>query len=361
MGKATLQWLLLGLLTASIGSLMAQEVDIPPASSAPSSSVQRITLDNGHLQLTVTPDLGGRGLALHRIGQPNLLKVGEAVAQQPHPQVSAEAGDIGYLGHDVWVGPQSGWWQQQQVNPQRQQAHANWPPDPYLGFARNRVLLHTEQVLQLEGVNSPVSGIRMQKQYGFDPNDPDTVQMQASARNIRSTSVAWDLWFNTRVSSATRVFVPLASAADLQMQALGDPGTESPAYRLQHGLLILAPAEREQAQRGKFLLQPSAGWMAGFNGKQMLLFRFQHQPRERIHPEHGQIELYVDAASANTANGLIEMELHAPYQLLTPGRAMQATERWTVLAYDGPDDAGAQQQFLCQQATRLKLAGACID
>ena len=121
------------------------------------SAVETVRLDNGTVVLEVTPQLGGRGLGFSLQGRSNLLKVGEALTSQPNPVVSATADDIGYLGHDVWLGPQSQWWTRQHVNPERRDAKANWPSDPYLAFAKTRVVERTTQRLVLEGVPVPLA------------------------------------------------------------------------------------------------------------------------------------------------------------------------------------------------------------
>jgi hypothetical protein len=112
------------------------------------------------------------------------------------------------------------------------------------------------------------------------------------------------------------------------------------------------------ARRGKAFVQPSAGWLAGFSGRQLFVIRFPHQPRSLIHPAQGQVELYLDQADAGSA--LLEMEVHAPYRTLAPGQEMQASESWTALGYDGPDTREAQVAFLCAVAApQLSLEGAC--
>ena len=73
-----------------------------------------------------------------------------------------------------------------------------------------------------------------------------------------------------------------------------------------------------------------------------------------IHPQQGQVELYLDHG-ADIAAGLLEMEVHAPYRTLAPGEAMQARERWTVLPYDGADTPQAHLAFLCG---RLQVCAA---
>lgn len=328
------------------------------------SAVETIRIENGLVALEVTPELGGRGLAFSLKGRPNLLKTGEPLATRPEPEVSATAEDIGYLGHDVWVGPQSQWWSHQDANPARREARANWPPDPFLAFADTKILERTATRLVLEGVDSPVSGVRLRKTFQLSADRPDTVEVRASARSIRATDIAWDLWFNTRTPSYTRVYVPVAGDEDVRVQSSAEPGIEPVLPRVERGLFSLdrpALAEGISARRGKVLIQPSAGWMAGFASGQLFLIRFPHHPRSQIHPEQGQVELYLDDR-ADASAGLLEMEVHAPYRTLKPGEEMEAVEWWTVLPYDGADTREAQVAFLCGEAAeRMGLGNLCGD
>ncbi|MCC8628263.1 DUF4380 domain-containing protein [Xanthomonas vesicatoria] len=325
------------------------------------AAVERIQLRNDVVELTTTPAFGGRVLSFNLRGQPSVLKIGAAVDRQPSPMVSASAGDIPYLGHDVWVGPQSQWWLHQQVNRERKASAAVWPPDPYLSLATTRAVMRAPTEVRLQGEPSPVTGVQLSKRIALSPARADTVEVQATARNIRNEAIAWDLWFNTRVAASTRVFVPVANAGDLRVQPPSEPGTVPPAFDHHAGIVALRADVRDDGmvQRGKVLLQPSAGWMAGFAGAQMLVIRFVHQPLAAIHPEQGQVELYLDAPPLHPEQGLLEMEVHAPYRQLAPGAQMQAQEQWTLLPYSGPDDAQAQRRFLCNKAKELALDNAC--
>ncbi len=317
------------------------------------AGVERIRLQSDAVVVEITPSLGGRVLHVSRVGRRNLIKIGEPVASQPTPRVAADADDIGYLGHDVWMGPQRGWWSDQDANPSRRDEKAIWPPDPYLAFARTRVIARSPDRLVLEGVDSPVTGVRMLKSFAFDPADPATVVVTATARNIRDRPLARDLWFNTRTSAATRVYVPVADARDVRVEGAADA---VPAWRIDAGVFaFLPPPPGTAMRRGKVLLQPSAGWMAGFAQGQAFVIRFDLQPREAIHPDHGQVELYLDHARDLRA-GLLEMEVHAPFRTLAPGAAMQARERWTVLPYEGPETQDAQIAFLCQRLDLCAVA-----
>jgi hypothetical protein len=331
---------------------------VPMAASA----VETVRLQNGTVMLEVTPQLGGRGLGFSLHGRNNLLKVGEAVSAQPDPEVSATAGDIGYLGHDVWLGPQSQWWTQQHANPARREAKANWPPDPYLAFGKTRIVERTPERLVLEGVPSPVSGVQLRKTFALSANRPDTVALRVQARNVRDTPVAWDLWFNTRVPSSTRVYVPVQGKQDVRVESSADKAFGPLLPRIQDGLFSFERAPLQKGlsgRRGKVFLQPSVGWMAGFAGDQLFIIRFAGQDRSLIHPDQGQVELYLDETAA-ASEGLLEMEVHAPYRTLQPDQTMDAEELWTVLAYDGADTYEAQVAFLCGEAAkRLGMPELC--
>ncbi|MCC4618206.1 DUF4380 domain-containing protein [Xanthomonas campestris pv. asclepiadis] len=342
---------------------LATRVQADELASSAKPAVERSQLHNDVLEVSATTAFGGRVLSFNLVGQPNVLKTGSAVEQQPAPQVSAAAGDIAYLGHDVWVGPQSQWWLHQQVNPARKAAAAVWPPDPYLSLATTRAVTRSHDQLILEGVPSPVTGVQLRKRVALSSTRADTVEVEATARNIRKDPISWDLWFNTRVAGGTRVFVPVADPADIRLQPPTEPGTVAPTYRHHGGVFALRADAREDGliQRGKVLLQPSAGWMAGFAGDQVLVIRFKHQPLSAIHPEQGQVELYLDAPPQHPERGLLEMEVHAPYRQLAPGEHMQANEQWTLLRYPGSDAQQAQQQFLCSKAQELQLINACAS
>lgn len=332
--------------------------------STNAAAVEVIRLENSTVVLEVTPELGGRGLSFSLKDHPNLLKVGDPVHTQPMPTVSATADDIGYLGHDVWVGPQQEWWMHQDANPVRRDAKANWPPDPYLAFATTKIVDQAPSRLVLEGVDSPVSGVRLHKTYQLSTERDDTVEVHAAARNIRDTDIAWDLWFNTRLPSSSRVYLPVSDLADVRVESFTDTAIGPLLPRIERGLFSLdSPpfSEGMTARRGKVFAQPAAGWMAAFADKQLFVIRFPHHARELIHPAQGQIELYLDD-QADAGKGLLEMEVHAPYRTLKPDEEMQAMESWTVLPYGGPDTREAHVEFLCTVAApQLSLAGACIS
>lgn len=304
--------------------------------------------------MQVTPTLGGRGLAFARQGRASVIQIGSAVHEQPKPRVDAHAEDIAYLGHDVWLGPQSGWWRDQDLNTARREAGARWPPDPWLSFADTRVLEQSARHIVLQSPDSPITGVRLQKRFTVVEGRDDSVDVAVTATNVRTQPLTRDLWFNTRTFADAVVYVPVSDAGDVRVAADPDPRRAELQPRVEAGLLRLqreaVPAGMD-GRRGKIFIQPARGWLAAFVKDQLFVIRFALQPRSAIHPEQGQVELYHDDPRERD-QGLLELEVHAPLRTLAPGESMQASERWTLLAYPGAATEPAQRAFLCGEASR---------
>ena len=320
---------------------------------------ERIALDDGRMRVEVAPALGARVVHLSLPGRGNVLKVGPAVAAVPAPEPAADGPDLPYFGHELWLGPQSQWWLDQDVNPSRRAAAAPWPPDPWLGHARNRIVERGPHSLVLEGVASPVSGLQATQSFRLTGATPPTLELVAEAVNRRDRPVRRDLWFNTRLPAGSRVFAPVAAIADARLRADADAVFDGPVAWWEDGLYSLQlepPAAGKAGRRGKIFIAPSAGWIAGFNAGQLLLIRFERQDDALIDPEHGQVELYQQWHRDDPEAGVLELEVHAPVRTLGPGESMQARESWTVFPYDGPATLEAQRGALQQALQALGLA-----
>jgi len=321
------------------------------------AEVARIPLSNDTVAVAMTPDIGGRVLSLNLIGKPNFLRVGAAVVSDPNPAVTAHAENIGYLGHETWVGPQSQWWTQQLVNPERSAAKAVWPPDPFLILAKNTVQEKNVQQVILQSPNSPVSGVALQKTFSLVDGKPNQIRLDVSAKNIRDSNVAWDIWFNTRVPHSTRIYVPVTSMNDVRIEHFTDATYGPLEHNFTDGFFALenhAPSSH-QGRKGKVFIQPAQGWMAAFRDEQLLIIKFALQPKSAIHPEQGQIELYQEFLTAHQEEGLLELEVHAPYKILKPREVMSATEIWMLLPYSGEQTAAAERAFLRELVAKAVL------
>ena len=337
--------LLLGV--ALCANAAATEETAGPAVAAPAP--ERVRLDDGHLQVEVAPAIGGRVVHLSLPGRGNVLKVGPALDTVPAPEPAADGPDLPYFGHELWLGPQSRWWQDQDVNPQRRAAAAPWPPDPWLAHARNRIVERSAHALVLEGVASPVSGLQASQSFRLSGRAPATLELAAEAVNRRDRALRRDLWFNTRLPAGSRVFAPVARPEDARLRADGDAVFDGPVAWWEDGLYslqLVPPPPGKAGRRGKVFIAPSAGWIAGFNAGQLLLIRFERQDDARIDPEHGQVEIYQQWHHDDPQAGILELEVHAPLRTLAPGETMRAGETWTVFPYDGPDTLQAQREAL---------------
>ena len=312
------------------------------------AEVTRIPFSNGTVAIEITPDIGGRVLSASLVGQPNFLRVGPAVISDPNPQVTPESNNIGYLGHETWVGPQSQWWVHQLLNPRRAAAKAVWPPDPFLILAKNTVQEKNAQQVTLESPNSPISGVVMQKTFSLVEAKPNQIRLDVTAQNIRDSNVAWDIWFNTRVPHTTNVYVPIASMKDVRIEHFTDATYGPLEHNFSEGFFALEnfSPSTHQGRKGKVFIQPSQGWMAAFRDQQLLVIQFTLQPKSAIHPEQGQIELYQEFLNKSPEEGLLELEVHAPYKTLKPRDTMSATEVWTLLPYKNEQTPAAQRAFL---------------
>lgn len=311
--------------------------------------IRQVTLTNDRLQLVISPDIGGRVLHASLNNAANLLRVDSGLLAQGLPEVRADGSNVGYLGHIVWVGPQSSWWLQQRLNPGRRAARAAWPPDPYTVLAASQIVEQNPNTLVLALAESPVTGLSMTKTFRLSEVG-NRVQLDVQANNRRGESVAWDLWFNTRVPADSTVLVPVTEASDVRGHNPFQPGVQEPvAYRLEQGVLALEqrPASSAEKQRaGKLFITPSANWLASFADDQVLIIRFDHVAAEKIHPEHALVELYMDYRGEDYAAGLIELEVHSAYHRVPAGGTLAAGETWTILPYSGADTLAARIRFI---------------
>ncbi|WGL18382.1 DUF4380 domain-containing protein [Microbulbifer bruguierae] len=300
----------------------------------------RQRLANDYLRYEFTADIGGRGLAFSIPGYPNLLKVDEQLLAQPIPPVTAEGENFGYLGHIVWIGPQQNWWRFQSVNTSRRDSRADWPPDPYTVLGENTLHWESPSHAVLSSTPSPVTGLQLTRHAKLDG---DRLVHTVTASNTRDNSVAWDIWFNSRVASNTQVLVPVKDfSGDVRIaQFDGNPAPDQQVQKM--GFFDF---KRTGKSKAKAFIQPAAGWLAAFAADQVFIIEFPLQPRSAIHPAQGQVELYLDYDPENPAAGLLELEVHGPYVQLAPGETMSASEQWRAIAYSGENNLQAKVAFL---------------
>jgi hypothetical protein len=288
-----------------------------------------VFLENDKIEIGIFPELAGSALVLRRPGGANFLYV--------HPEdwlewdsVIPDPKEVGkwtdFFGHIIWLGPQSDFWNQQDVFPE---LHGNaWPPDPSLVYGSCRILEQTPDKLVLEGPGSPYTGIRLTKTYQLKESG---VEMEVIATNISERTLKWDIWSNTRVPTCFPFLVPVENSDHARIDT-GDP--ELIAWSADSGYFSFDLTPGETPAKAKAYVTASKPWIAAFSGDTVFLKSFDSVDPAQVHPEQALVEIYYNKTAEKGA-GFLELEAHGPYTSLKPGESMTFHETWTLLPYTG--------------------------
>jgi len=330
----------LGLASAvvALGWTGAAPVDDPAPEKSEEGAMDLVEISNGAITVGALPALGGRVVVLRTTDGENLLHSDPKFWKAPFPKPALETPFAPWNGRIVWVGPQSGFWSQQEVRPEI--TEGGWPPDPFNEAGRFEILEQTPARLRLIGPLSPVTGLVFEHDYEI--TGERTVRMTVTASNGRTEPVSWDLWPNTRVRPEGHPYVPLGPVEPLRVDG-PDPGQEfvgAYPHEVVDGWLAMPPgAQPEPPQRrlsAKAFVRPSQGLIAFFHGRHLLVIRAEMVPVEELHPEQAFVEIY-RGAGTEPEHSILELEMHGPYETLAPGASMSFEQTFEVLDYDGGD------------------------
>ncbi len=316
-----------------------------------------IILNNDNIEVGILPEVGGRVVLLRKPGYKNILKADENLWVNPEkhkPKISAFSDFKAFNGHIAWVGPQSDWWSNQDINKVRRDNKADWPPDPYLIYGNYEIISKEDDYIKMIGPSSPVSGVRLINEITIESRG--TVKFTVTAENIRDKNVRLDLWMNTRLDGFAKGYVPIDENGILKLVKSENETNEVTPYRIEENYFYFNPSipqhpRREQVQ--EVHLDPTAGFIAGFSERQMLIIRFEKLNKQLIHPEHGPVELY-NFINEKGDDTLLELEVHSTYRMLLPGETMSFTETWELTPYNGDTNAANQIKYLQLYENRIK-------
>ena len=298
------------------------------------------------LTVGLVPGLGGRIVELRADAGENLLDADSRFWKEPYPPAELRTPFEAWNGHTYWVGPQSAWWTQQELDPERRKAKATWPPDPFHETARYEVRERSPARVRLESPPSQVTGLS--RQLEVELVGPRRVRIRVTGTNVRTSPVAWSFYSNTRVRPEGWVYVRLAPDGIKRIDGLREESAAYP-HRLVRGFFVSPPgvaaAPAGKARTADVSLRPAAAEIAYFRGHQLLLKRAETFKEARLHPEETLVEIYRSSGSGREAR-LLELELHGPFESLGPGQSMTFEETWEIRDYPGPPVTGAQLDFL---------------
>jgi hypothetical protein len=280
-------------------------------------------------------------------GADNLLDADPRVWKEPFPPADLRTPFEPWNGHTYWVGPQSAWWTQQDMDPERRRAKATWPPDPFHETARYEVRESSRSRARLESPPSPITGLR--RQLEVELVGARRVRIRVTATNVRKTPVAWSFYSNTRVRPDGWAYVRLAADGIKRIDSPGD-GSAYP-HRIVRGFFVsppgLKPAPAETPRTADAFLRPVEAEIAYFRGHQLFRKRTASVSEMRLHADETPVEIYRSSGGGRDAE-LLELEMHGPYETLAPAQTMSFEETWEILDYPGPAESGAHLDFLAR-------------
>ncbi len=305
-------------------------------------------LNNGILKAGILPDVGGRMVFFSTADGINLLKSDSAFWNEPkHERIEPTPwSDFkGYNGLITWLGPQSQWWTNQEVNPKRREDKSQWPPDPFLIYGSFTIVKSSDTSITLVGPDSPVSGVRLRKTYEMFE---DKLKIHVEAENIRSSDVAWDLWSNARFDGYTKFFVPVRHDNMVRLITFDDDTREPLDYRIDKGMFTFIPEKPSDIKKrrlAKAFIHPDKGNIIVQKNKHILLIDFNLVDQEFIHPEQALVEVY-SSFQIEPADDLLELEHHSAFRVLKPGEKLELTETWSIHDSDDTNDPQSQLETL---------------
>jgi hypothetical protein len=319
-----------------------------------------LRLSEAGLRLGIVPGLGGRIVELRAAGGENLLDADPRFWKEPFPPADLRTPFASWNGHTYWVGPQSAWWTQQDLDPDRLRARATWPPDPFHETARYEVREWSPSKARLESPLSPITGLR--RELEVELIDASRVRVRVIATNGRTTPVAWSIYSNTRVRPDGWAYVRLAPNGITRIEGPRD-GSAYP-HRMVRGFFASPPgvkaAGAATALTADVYLRPAEPQIAYFRRRQVLLKRSESLSEARLHPEETLVEIYRSSGGPSDAP-LLELEMHGPYQTLQPGQAMSFEETWEILDYRGAGEPEAHVDFLERRAAASRRSCATAE
>lgn len=286
-----------------------------------------VWLKNDQIEVGILVDVGGRVVWTSLLGHDNLLLADSAQWNQPanlRPDMNPNKPFVGYNGHINWLSPQSEWWVKQDSFPKLKERHAEFPPDPYWIYAPYKILSKTDTSLVLQSPPSPYTHVQFEKTVSIRNNQ---VLLKTIATNIGMDTVSWGLWFNTRMNAQSEVFVPAQRVKLTKAQNW----TEMPKLDSCEGYFSFIPETPTsyRPNRAKAFFSSPNSLIAGHQSKQWLIIQTNPQQQNNVHPEQGQIELYMENAS-NSKRDIQELEMHFNYQAIAPKHSIEASQYWII-------------------------------
>jgi len=296
----------------------------PAKSFEPGSNV---VLENRVVRVVIAPYAGGRILEYRLLHGPNVLQGDPEMEPGEVPEPSFDARFQPLQGHVFWVSPQSRWWSSRGG----EERGKEWPPDPWLIYGRDKIVARTAHSLQLQGVPSPLSGVRLDKQYELLADG--RLQLEAVMTNVSDEPATWAIWSNTRLPITSRLRLP--KRPEVSWRYSHEPGLQSEyqSWRLEEkkDWLAVDLAETGEAVTGKALVTTEIGWVeARHSGLTFQKSTAWLAGAGEVPVGHGPVEIFATAGPSG-GEGFLEIEFHGAERTLAPGESQKYRETWRLV------------------------------
>lgn len=308
------------------------------------------SITNGTIKADILTDVGGRIIFFGRIDGENVLESDPTLWEEtPEERITPTPETLdfkAYNGHEVWVGPQSLWWKQQDLNENKRHSTLFWPPDPYISFGNYSILEQHNNKIIIESEKSPISGIVITKEIEIDTTGK--LHFTATIENIRTTAVEWDIWFVTRVNGHNLNFAPINSPDEVTLSEPSHPYQGRPRYKTEEGFFSFTPLDKDpnyEECTGKAFIRSNHPLIATVCGDELFVLQYTHHDAETIHPEQSEIELY-NFVHQERKKSLLELEYHSPFQTLKPNEKMSSSMSWELIPLNNIREEGEIRKIL---------------
>lgn len=291
-----------------------------------------VWLKNDKIEVGILKEVGARVVVLRKPGGINIFKADSNLwinANQTKPKVDAFANFKAYNGHIVWLGSQQEWWTKQEINQNRKNQKANWPPDPYIIYDDYKIVEKSDNYIKLYGNKSPVSGVQLVKELQIK-ND-GKVTFKTTLVGTRKEGVNWDIWMNSRMDGFDQVFAPIDTTYKFDLIVKENPQKEVTKFKIENGYFTFHPSvPRKNEQVQEVHLKPSKEFIVGVKNNILFITRFKMENPEELSPGHRQIELY-NSINKTGDDTLLELEIHGSYRRLYEGDSSEMSLEWELL------------------------------
>jgi len=297
------------------------------------------------IKLGVSPEIGGMMLYLSKNNSENIVRSNPILydsAVAVSPEILRDI--VPFIGHATWLGPQSDWWQQQSVHEERKQQVATWPPDPTITEGAYTIRNKTNNSISLLSAESPIWGVQLQKDYVINPDGSIFISVTLIANK---KTVAWDIWFNTRVHGFHDTYI-YATPENIRTEHVISPQSTEMPSQYTHGFFhytACEPPYTHLERNSKTFIYPQTPNIYMFSEKNALHITFEKHQKSELHPEQALVELYIHTEK-NAEKSFLELEYHSPYKTIHPGETMSAWQVWNVHDYSGQKNSNEHIQFI---------------